>query len=144
MVVQEELMEVRTLKTNQFGDVTVEPQHIFNFAEGLLGFEDLREFVLINDESSAPLRWLISMSNPEIGFPVISPLFIEAAYSAGREYVDNSRFAALVIVTLSHQGMTVNMKAPVILDVVDQHGKQIILSSDKYSPHQSLSKQSQA
>ncbi len=144
MVLQEEHMDVRIVKTGQFGDLKVEPQHVFRFAEGVFGFEDLHEFVLISDDDSAPLRWLISIEQPEIGFAVISPAFVDAQYSAGRDYTDTDRYAVLVIVTLSHHGMTVNMKAPVILDCNDQSGKQIILSSDKYLPNHPLGKQTKA
>lgn len=144
MVLQEEHMDVRIVKTGQFGDINVEPQHIFTFAEGLLGFEDLHEFVLINDESTSPIRWLISLDNPAIGFPVVSPLFIDTTYTAGKDYTDVKRYSTLVVVTLSPAGMTVNMKAPVVMDIIDQTGKQIILSSDKHSPHHPLGKPSQA
>ncbi len=144
MVLQEEHMDVRIVKTGQFGDLRVEPHHIFRFADGLLGFEDLHEYVLIADETSAPLRWLISIEQPEIGFPVISPAFVDPQYSAGKDYVDQDRFETLVIVTLAKSGMTVNMKAPVILDCNDLSGKQIILSSDRYLPNQPLGKQTRA
>lgn len=144
MVLQEEHMDVRIVKTGQFGDLRVEPQHVFKFADGLFGFDDLHEYVLIADDNSAPLRWLISLEQPEIGFPVISPSFIDASYSAGRDYTDTDRFATLVIVTLAQSGMTVNMKAPVVLDCNDQTGKQLILSSDKYLPNQPLGKQTKA
>ena len=144
MVLQEEHMDVRIVKTGQFGDLHVEPQHVFRFTDGLLGFEDLHEYVLIADENSAPLQWLISIEQPEIGFPVISPVFIDAQYSAGKDYLDQERFATLVIVTLAQSGMTVNMKAPVVLDCNDQTGKQLILSSDRYLPNQPLGKQTRA
>ena len=144
MVLQDEHMDVRILKTGQFGEIVVEPQHIFTFQDGLLGFEELREFVLINDENTAPIRWLISLEDPTIGFPVISPLFIDDAYTAGRDYTEAQRHSVLVIVTLSQGGITANMKAPVVLDVLEQEGKQVILSSDKHSPHHPLAKQSQA
>lgn len=144
MVLQEEHMDVRILKTGQFGDIPVEPRHIFTFADGLLGFEDLHEYILINDESTAPIRWLISLDNPDIGFPVISPLYIDPNYSAGKDYTDTNRYTPLVIITLAHTGMTANLKAPVVLDIETQNGKQVIMSSDKYSPHHSLGNQSQA
>lgn len=144
MVLEEEHMDVRIVKTGQFGDLHVEPHHIFRFTDGLLGFEDLHEYVLIADETSAPLQWLISIEQPEIGFPVISPAFVDQQYSAGKDYQNDDRYATLVIVTLARSGMTVNMKAPVILDCTDLTGKQIILSSDRYLPNQPLGKQTRA
>ncbi len=144
MVLQEEHKDVRIVMTRQFGELHVEPHHIFRFPDGLLGFEDLHEYVLIADDTSAPLQWLISLDQTEIGFPVISPHLLDAQYSAGKEYQDRSRYGTLVIVTLAQSGMTVNMKAPVILDTSDLSGKQIILSSDRYVPNQPLGKQTKA
>jgi flagellar assembly factor FliW len=143
-MLQEVHMDVRVVKTRQFGELHVEPHHIFEFAEGLFGFDDLHEFVLIADEQSAPLNWLISLEQPEIGFPVLSPKYIDPAYSPGKEYANDDRFAFYVIVTLSQSGMSVNMKAPVILDCSNLTGKQIILSSDRYQPNHPLGKQSRA
>lgn len=144
MMVQEVHMDVRVVKTRQFGELQVEPRHIFEFPEGLFGFDDLREFVLIADEQSAPLNWLISIEQPEIGFPVLDPKHIDSSYSPGRDYVNTDRYAVYVIVTLSHSGMTVNMKAPVVLDCTDLTGKQTILSSERYQPNHPLGKQSRA
>lgn len=136
MVLHDEHMDVRILKTGQFGDIAVEPQHIYVFPEGILGFEDLREFVLISDDSTAPFNWLLSLDEPSIGFPVLNPLYIETTYSAGREYIP-PKYATVVIVTLASANgtITANMKAPVVLDVETQTGKQVILSSDKFSPN---------
>ncbi|MBL7973949.1 MAG: flagellar assembly protein FliW [Candidatus Kapabacteria bacterium] len=144
MVLQDEHMDVRILHTEQFGDIPVEPRHIFTFADGLLGFEDYKDFVLIKDEDSAPIRWLISLDDPNLGFPVIAPVYIDPNYVAGREYTDTSVYVTLVIITLANTGMTANMKAPVVLNIEQQTGKQVILSSDKYSPHHPLGNNSQA
>ncbi|MBL7999174.1 MAG: flagellar assembly protein FliW [Candidatus Kapabacteria bacterium] len=144
MVMQDEHMDVHILKTEQFGDVEVRAENIFRFADGVLGFEDIREYVLIADDTTAPIRWLISVEQPEIGFPVLSPAYIDPAYSAGKEYTDTQRYSTLVIVTLSPAGITANMKAPVVLDVESQQGKQVVLSSDKHSPNHPLRTQSRA
>ena len=48
--------ESRKISTVQFGEVTVEKKHIFNFPNGILGFEDLREFVLISEEETVPFK----------------------------------------------------------------------------------------
>ncbi|MFW5663186.1 MAG: flagellar assembly protein FliW, partial [Bacteroidota bacterium] len=76
--------KIRKIKTLHFGEIDVESQYIFNFPEGLLGFENLREFVLISEEETVPFKWLINLEEPEIGFPLLSPWHIDLTYNPGR------------------------------------------------------------
>ncbi|HYF03901.1 MAG TPA: flagellar assembly protein FliW [Patescibacteria group bacterium] len=126
-------MEARRIHTQQFGELEVEPRHIFFFENGLMGFENLREFVLVSDDESAPFKWLISIEESGIGFPLLSPWHIDAAYDIGNEF-DPDRNAVFVVVTLSPSGLTANMKAPVLLDTKSQSGRQVILPNEQYQP----------
>lgn len=131
----QESSETRKVKTLQFGEILVEDRHIFNFPNGILGFEDLREFVLISDEETEPFKWLISLEEPEIGFPLLSPWHIDITYNPGRGF-DLEKQVIMVVVTLEDERgqMTANMKAPLIFNVSEQTGEQVILPKDKYSP----------
>jgi flagellar assembly factor FliW len=102
----------------------------------MLGFEDLREFVLISDEETVPFRWLISIEKPEIGFPVLSPWYIDLSYNPGRDFnIDREVIFAVITLEDERGHMSANMKAPVILDVMDHTGRQVILPTDKYLPN---------
>ncbi len=133
--------ENKKINSLQFGVIEVEPNNIFLFKDGILGFEDLRDFVLVNAEDTAPFKWLISVESPEIGFPLISPWLIDLSYVPGPN-IDLSKEVPMVVITLGDEAgrMTANLKAPIILDVDLQSGKQIILPSDKYSTNYVLSK----
>ncbi len=130
----EQVNEKRLIKTLQFGTLEIEPHHIFYFENGILGFEDLHEFVLIADEETLPFKWLISIEKPEIGFPLLSPWHLDLMYDPGPEF-DLEKLVLMVIVTLEDdkKQMTANMKAPIVFDVESQSGLQVILPSDKYS-----------
>jgi len=125
----------RIISTFQFGEIEVEEKHIFYFDHGLLGFDELREFVLISEEQTNPFKWLISLEESEIGFPLLSPWHINLEYDP-RLDLDYDNEVVMVVITLENEKgmMTANMKAPIIFDVKDQKAKQIILPSDKYSP----------
>ncbi len=126
--------EIRVIKTLHFGELEISPEHIFHFEDGMLGFDGLREYVLISEEETVPFKWLISMEQPEIGFPMLSPWHIDLSYKAGKN-IDLEKEVLLVVVTLENEKgkMTANMKAPVVLNVETQKGRQEILPSDKYS-----------
>lgn len=132
---QEDVNTTKKIISLQFGELLVEPHHIFYFQNGLLGFEELREFVLISEEETLPFKWLICVEKPEIGFPLLSPWHIDLTYDPGNDF-DQDRQVVFVVVTLEDdQGrMTANMKAPVILEIDNQTGEQVILPKDKYLP----------
>ncbi|HRP01260.1 MAG TPA: flagellar assembly protein FliW [Candidatus Kapabacteria bacterium] len=123
-----------TIQTPHFGKLTVNEEMIFLFDNGMLGFEDLTNFVVVSEDESAPFKWLISIEKPEIGFPMLSPWLIDLNYSPGNHY-DIEKQVFFVVVTLENENgkMTANMKAPVILDTENLKGEQIILPFDKYS-----------
>ncbi|MCX6153751.1 MAG: flagellar assembly protein FliW [Candidatus Kapabacteria bacterium] len=127
--------KVRTIKNSQFGELEVHPEYIFFFPNGLLGFDDLHEFILINEEETEPFKWLLSLAEPEIGFPLLSPWHIDLAYDPGDIFNVKTQ-ALFVVVTLENTNgsMTANFKAPLIFDIDKQEGHQVILPSDKFSP----------
>ncbi len=117
------------------GVVRVRPKHIFTFPNGLIGFENLKEFVLVTSTRLEPLRWLIAVEEPTIGFPVLLPWHVVPEYELPAEYSDPHTFVPLVVVTTftgsSH--IVVNLKAPILLDVRRRQGQQLILPGDRYS-----------
>jgi len=133
----------RKITSSQFGEIIVTDDLIFDFTNGILGFEHLNQFVLISDEDTEPFKWLLSIENPEIVFPLLNPWQIDINYDIGNEF-NQEKDAVMVIVTLSDEdgSMSANMKAPIILDVIEQKGKQIILPSDKYSTNLIITKKS--
>lgn len=122
------------IKTLHFGEIEIDNDRVFNFPDGLLGFETYNRFVLINHEETAPLRWLISLDDPNIGFPLINPWIVDIKYNPGKS-IDLEKEAAFVVITLGNKDreMTANMKAPLVLEVEKKEGRQIVISSDKYS-----------
>lgn len=125
--------ENRTINTPHFGELEIDKSHIFEFPEGMLGFERLKSFVLISEMETEPFKWLISLDEPDIGFPLLSPWYLDVNYKAGSS-IDLDKQVVFVVITLEDEKgyMTANMKAPVIMDVDSQEGEQIIIPSDKY------------
>lgn len=128
------ITESTKINSSNFGELEIQPNNIFYFENGLLGFETLNNFVLITDDDIVPFKWLMSIEEPEIMFPLISPFFIEAEYNAGKN-VDLERYVLFCIVTFNDGkgNITANLKAPVILDSTNLTGEQIIIISDKYN-----------
>ncbi len=122
------------ISTAQFGDIQIEQEQVFFFPNGLLGFEDLKKYVLIADEETDPFKWLISLDDTSIGFPLISPYFIDYEYDINKK-IDNNNQVIFAVVTLQNEKkrITANLKAPLIIDLSLMQGEQILLPTEKYS-----------
>lgn len=131
-VLSKEVITKRRIYTSQFGALDIEESQIIHFRDGILGFDQLHDFILVAEEDMAPLEWLVSIENPAIGLPVINPWYIYDEYEF-RDY-DQQRDVVYVVVTLGSRSdrMTVNLRAPIIIDPVARTGHQLILPSDKY------------
>src|SRR5437870_8881769 len=46
---------------------------VIHFDEGLIGFSEFKDFVLMENDSLAPFRLLQSLESPQVGFLVLEP-----------------------------------------------------------------------
>ncbi len=128
------------IKNSQFGEIEFDDEIIINFPDGLIGFEDLKRFIIIEDEECKPFRWLISVDEPEIGFAIIEPTLVVEDYYQKSGF-DPEIYVLFGIVTLNRDisKISVNLKAPVVIDKVKKSGKQVILENDEFEvSHQLL------
>jgi flagellar assembly factor FliW len=127
------------VKTTRFGKVQIEPGDVLSFPEGLIGMERVREWVLLADAENSALGWLQSTSRPEVALPVVSPRRFVPRYQVR---VFRSELGALevadvrsvgVLVIVSHDGtwLTVNLKAPVLVNLRNHLGRQVVTGDDQ-------------
>jgi flagellar assembly factor FliW len=115
------------IQNEQFGEIEYENTQIFKFEEGILGFEELTDFLLFAEKDSY-FYWLTSISEPEIVFPVLSINLLQ------EEYVKEGEFEPFGIVKLDKepQNITINLKAPVFINQKDKTGFQKIVDNVEY------------
>ncbi|MCL2039876.1 MAG: flagellar assembly protein FliW [Bacteroidetes bacterium] len=128
------------INSYSFGEIEIQPDNIFYFENGLLGFESLNNFVLISDDEIAPFKWLMAIEDPGIMLPIVSPFFIDEEYHIGK-YLDLERYVLFSVVTFNdgNGNVTANLRAPIILCSDDLTGEQIIIVSDAYSVNHIIS-----
>jgi flagellar assembly factor FliW len=112
------------------------------FEKGIPGFEDIKEYELKELESNPIFKELNSVKEKGLGFVVISPFDIDDKYEINlndniiRELnISTSNDVMILnILTLGQtlEKTTVNMKAPLIININNGLGKQIILQNEKY------------
>ncbi|MBX9790784.1 MAG: flagellar assembly protein FliW [Pirellulales bacterium] len=127
------------LATSRFGQVEVEVDDLIWFPDGLLGLAECRQWVLLADAQNDALGWLQSTTRPEMALAVVSPRRFVPDYQlrlARSELaplgLDDVRAAqVLVIVGKNEQGITLNLKAPLVINLSERQGRQVIHSGDQ-------------
>lgn len=124
------------LTTRQFGEIEFSPNKILKFHDGILGFEELKDFLLIKADEEF-FFWLTSVDKPEIVFPLIGINLIDSKYPKR----ENNESFGIVKLDKEPTKITVNLKAPVYINQDKKNGMQIILDDDKYSVNYNLFKE---
>lgn len=134
------------ITTAYMGDVEINPTQIIKFAHGLPGFEDEKEFIQLPLSEESAYQVLQSVKTAGLAFIITSPYAIIADYNFDLEdsviqaldIKSVEEVAVFVIVSLKDtlENSTVNMKAPIVLNIENQKAKQIILEEDFAIRHQ--------
>lgn len=133
------------LQTTRFGEIECPEEIIMSFPDGVLGFPNDRRFILLeHDQEGSPFKWLQSADTPSLAFVVIDPLSMDETYRCEID-VDTARCigtdsptdcALMSIVNIPREdpiAMTVNLKAPLVVNVATRMGRQVIQSSNVYA-----------
>lgn len=128
------------IQTSRFGFVQCSEEDLIFFPEGILGFGDLRRFVLVDDPSDEIFAWLQSCEIPQIAFPVLEPELFTANYqlnltkhdleSLEMKSVSGTRSFAIITVPEDPTQMTANLKAPIVINVAKRTARQIVLQDN--------------
>lgn len=135
------------VKTTECGALRYDDSTIIHFPEGMLGFVHFKKFVLLELEETRPLRWLQSVEEPSLAFPVLDPSTIFPNYDCTPSSADllslqienpaDMLTLAVAIIPEDPARTTVNLKAPVLINYKRMLGKQVVLtdtSSDVWTP----------
>jgi len=128
------------IQTKYIGEITIDPKKIINFENGLPGFNEEKKFILLPIPGTAPgsFQTLQSTTTPELAFVVTNPYQVYADYEfrLDKSTVNQLQIESeqdvliLTIVTLKSpfEKSTINLKAPIIMNLKKQQGKQYILN----------------
>lgn len=137
-----------SLSTEKFGNLRIEKENVITFDSGILGFEDLKQFVIVSIEECLPFEWLVAVKDPLIAFPVLNPMPFFTDYnpiksasnlsSLGIKDAKNVEMFCTVTLGDSPSDVTINLKGPIIINMKNKKGMQLVLTEDYYSLHHPL------
>ncbi|WP_195962678.1 flagellar assembly protein FliW [Clostridium tyrobutyricum] len=131
------------LKTKYHGTRYYEEKDIITFKRGIPGFEHLKKFIIFIAEENKLFYILHSIEDMSVGIVLVSPFNVVKDYefklndSKLEELNIKSHEDVLVLntVTLNSklENITVNLKAPLVININRKLGEQIILDNIVYS-----------
>lgn len=127
------------ISTTHFGPVEISVEDMLLFPSGIIAFEDCQHWVLLADEANDSLGWLQSVTRAEIALPVVSPRRFVPEYQVrvtrGQLLpLDISQFDqayVLSILSRSDNDWTLNLKAPLIINLDRRLGRQVITTDEQ-------------
>lgn len=136
-----------TTKTRLFGEITIADEKLIIFPEGIVGFPFLKKFALIHDaeNENAPIMWLQSMDEPDFAMPVIEPNLVVEHYNpivndenltpVGELEPDQIYLLVTLTVPPQIENMSVNLKAPIVINMKNNRAVQIIVEDEYKVKH---------
>jgi flagellar assembly factor FliW len=128
------------VQTTRFGPINVNEADLFEFREGLLGFGQLRKFIILDDPHDEIFAWLQSCENPDVAFPILEPgLFaLETTLDFSTSDLEAlelksataGKIFCIVTIPADPTKMTANMKAPVLINLQTKRARQCVLQDN--------------
>jgi len=129
------------VETTRFGTVSVDEDRIINFPAGLLGFSSYRRYALLQPDDEGVFFWLQSIDSPDLAFVVTDPSLWVREYEATirREQMEELGLDKLeeaqvfVIVNRYDRSLTANLQGPLVVNVRNRSGLQLVLAEKRWT-----------
>ena len=132
------------IDTKYFGNIEIGEEKIIHFENGVLGFEDYKEYTILydNEKEKSFFSWLQSIEESSLAFPIVNPFNVVENYnpqinddmleSIGG--IQDEDIVVFLMATIPEdvKQASVNMKAPLIINASSRKGVQIIVEGQEY------------
>ena len=134
---------IRTVEFPRFGACSFTDDEILSFPWGIPGFPELHTFVALQTHEQERFIWLQSLDDPKVAFPIADPWAIFEEYEpvlpayakVALDLRSPEDFAiyCVVVVTGAAREMTMNLLAPIVVNLRTRTGRQVTLESQTYA-----------
>ena len=127
--------------TKAYGLIDVDERQKIVFPQGLFGFENLHDFLLLDSERQ-PFYWLQSIDVEQVAFVLVSPFLFRPDYELN---ISNEELAeidihspekalifSIVTIPADNSPMTANLQGPLVINRDTRTGRQVVLSDTRW------------
>ncbi|MBK0009184.1 MULTISPECIES: flagellar assembly protein FliW [Priestia] len=130
------------ISTSYHGDIEIDNQQTLTFNQGIPGFLEETEFVILPLPEAEAFQVLQSIQTKEVAFIITDPFqfFLDYDFQLEPQEIEKLQLqqaedaAVYVLLTMSDsvEKITANLQAPVIINTKQQLAKQVILMNTAY------------
>ena len=131
------------IETTRFGSMQIDEWMIIHFPNGLLGFPDIKNYVIFDHDQDVPFKWLQATDEPTLAFVIMEPFLFQPDYQVEIQEQDlqeirvndTSHLSIFVLLTIpagQPARMTANLKGPVLVNGENRWAKQLVLTNSQY------------
>ena len=129
--------------TRDYGTIEVDEASVIRFEDGLFAFDDYHDYVLLDDSNGeSPFRCLQSIEESNLAFVMMDPFEIKSDYEIvlGEDLIeslditelDGILILSIVSVPEDVKKSSINLRAPIIINVNKCKGAQYVVDNDQY------------
>ena len=120
----------------------VKSENVFTFPEGILGFEDVKEYIFLINEKVAPFMFMQALDNTGLSFVCVESFLIRPDFSLklNESHVEllqldapeHALVLSLVTVNSDVRKFTANLLSPIVINMKKSIGRQVIPENSIY------------
>jgi flagellar assembly factor FliW len=126
------------VSTTRFSEIEVDEKEVI----------ELPHVLLDHDKKESPFKWLQSLDDGAIAFVLINPLLFRPDYMVevteaevsdlDLKSEEDAVISVIITMPSNPQNMTANLKAPLIFNLSNRRGKQLVLSNPDYATRHNI------
>ena len=137
------------IPSEKLGEIEIDERSIINFVSPIIGFEQIKQYVIVKLSQNDKFSWLQSVDNDSVTFPITVPQAFDIEYTF--EIDDNNQkllnlndandlltFNIVTIPLNRPEDATINLLAPIVVNIKENKGAQLILSGSNHLPNKRL------
>lgn len=137
------------IPSEKLGEIEIDEKYIINFVSPIIGFEKIKQYVIVKLSENDKFSWLQSVDNDSVTFPITVPQAFDIDYTF--EIDDNNQkllnlndandlltFNIVNIPLNRPEDATINLLAPIVVNIKENIGAQLILSGSNHLPNKRL------
>jgi flagellar assembly factor FliW len=144
-----------SVSSQALGHVEIDASTAIQFSDPMAGFADCRRYALIahtkpDGSEDNSVAWLQALDAPFHAFVVTDPWTIVPEYSPeisdsdaeelGLSSFEDARVFAILTIPGDAKEMSINLRAPIVVNVAKRLAKQVVLLSDEYTTRHPVSR----
>lgn len=127
-------VQEKLITNTRFGNVSYRQNDIVVFPDGLIGFPDLHDFVLVSTTEDSPFRWLQSIDQSQLAFLITDPAIYVSDYQPFKSVAGDQQLYATVNIPHGRPNeMSLNLAGPICVNTESRIAKQIVLDTEAYT-----------